>query len=231
MEQAVMIRKLQNKLEKLYTEKEELAAQLTVLQQQAPSLEHLMQVRHDVRAQYNSIIGLIQLGRTKEIERYVRSIYHDLASIDDFPPGISPVLSVVIGQIKKEARESGIDFEYHVTSKDLGLEPKDITCLYFNVLENALEGARHSGVKTPYMDLEVSRKGEMIYIRCINSVDSAKLIKRGKWYETTKADKENHGLGMEIIENTLKHYCGKMEMIVEEECFVWTGQYECRKKV
>lgn len=229
MDQIRVIKKIQIVLQKLYSENEELTARLKVMEQQVPSLEHLMQVRHDVRAQYNVLMGLAQLGMYEKIKSYIASIYDDLASVDDFPPGISPVLSIAIGQIRKKTRESGIDFEFHVTSEDLGLEAKDITCLYFNMLNNAVEAAKVSGAEKPCIELEVRRTRDIVFIHCANSVDTMKLRKREECYETTKTDEEHHGLGMEIMKKTLKQYHGRMETAVEEGRFVVAAKYECRK--
>lgn len=228
IDQIRVIKRIHLELHKLHSENEELKARLKLMQQQALSLEHLMQVRHDVRAQYNAVMGLAQLGRYEEIKSYISSIYDDLASVDDFPVGISPVLSIVIGQIRKKTREYGIDFEYHITSQDLGMEAKDITGLYFNMLNNAVEAAKISGTEKPYIELEVKKTGNFVYIHCMNSVDTTKLKKRGKRYETTKLNEKYHGLGMEIMENTLKQYNGRMETAVKDGHFVVIGRYACK---
>ncbi|MCI9652302.1 MAG: ATP-binding protein, partial [Lachnospiraceae bacterium] len=108
-----------------------------------------------------------------------------------------------------DVRDKSVDF----------LEPGDMTALFGNLLENAVEAAQDlQGAKEPYLELMVdARPGSLLVITLVNSCREAPRSDGRGGFLTRKAPGAGHGTGMKSIRDTVEKYGGTMRQYYEEE--------------
>ncbi|MCL2560231.1 MAG: GHKL domain-containing protein [Turicibacter sp.] len=87
----------------------------------------------------------------------------------------------------------------------------DLITLFSNLLENAFEAT----VKTShdkYIEMKIRHSETSLYIGIKNNYDG-KLKVKDIGFETTKADKQNHGIGLRSVHAVVEKYNGKIEIM------------------
>lgn len=95
------------------------------------------------------------------------------------------------------------------------MEPIDITTIFGNLLDNAVEACKDSDEKR--MHLTITPFNNFIYIQLCNTfTGSIKINAEGKPV-TNKG--EGHGIGLKNVEMALKRYNGEMQYFVQDSLF------------
>nr|WP_243880105.1 MULTISPECIES: GHKL domain-containing protein [Lachnospiraceae] len=88
------------------------------------------------------------------------------------------------------------------------MDKTDITALFANLLDNAVEACEESSIQCKKIILRIHRFKEYIVIKVCNTIGTKPKIKEGKLVST----KNGHlGMGMMILENLANKYCGNMD--------------------
>ncbi|MGX8851240.1 GHKL domain-containing protein [Amedibacillus sp. YH-ame10] len=101
---------------------------------------------------------------------------------------------------------------FHVTAlipEIIGIEPIDLMCVFTNLLDNAIDANKNVDVKSRFVHVHTKVQANYLIIK----VENAKPINQTivvKKHGTSKMDKENHGLGISIIQNTCKKNKGNL---------------------
>lgn len=90
----------------------------------------------------------------------------------------------------------------------------DITQLFSNLFKNAFEAAS-SCVETKIVSIDIRQSAHYILIYVRNSFSSVE-----EKFKTTKMDKDNHGFGLEKIEEIVKKYKGEFTTAIEDDEFI-----------
>jgi sensor histidine kinase regulating citrate/malate metabolism len=99
------------------------------------------------------------------------------------------------------------------------MEPMDISTLFGNALDNAIESVR----KLPQEEkrlihVAVARQKDFLRIRVENYYEGNLVFENGL-PATTKEDKEYHGYGLKSIRSTVKKYGGSITIDTNENWF------------
>ena len=101
--------------------------------------------------------------------------------------------------------------EFEVNMQDITfdfMDKTDITALFANLLDNAVEACEESSIQCKKIILRIHRFKEYIVIKVCNTIGTKPKIKEGKLVST----KNGHlGMGMMILENLANKYCGNMD--------------------
>ena len=98
------------------------------------------------------------------------------------------------------------------------IDNRDMVLLFSNLLNNAFEAASQSREK--YVIVKVNGKENGLFISIKNSYQGE--IKKSLNYDflTSKADKENHGIGIRIVKKIIEKYDGKVEFSHSKDEFI-----------
>lgn len=121
-------------------------------------------------------------------------------------PTGDPVIDSILNYKKNICELHNIELKLDVVPVTHNpLKEKEIISLIGNLLDNAIEAARHSKEATvTFLIREI--KGQWI-IKVLNSKsEDVKPLENNM--ETTKADSMNHGIGTKIIDRIIKKYQG-----------------------
>ena len=102
----------------------------------------------------------------------------------------------------------------------LPYDKTDLCALYANALDNAIEAC----MKLPETQREISLKSKagkgLLCLEIRNpDPDAEKRQSAGPLFPTSKADKSNHGFGLQSIQEIVKRYGGNMKIKTENKIF------------
>lgn len=107
----------------------------------------------------------------------------------------------------------------------LKIHSYDIGIILGNAVDNAVRACRKLKEKEPEADAFIRiaslQKGNLLVLKVENSFDG-KLVRKpeAEFPVTDKPDKENHGMGLANIKNTVEKYHGTMDYMVKGRVFI-----------
>lgn len=202
-----MYQKNENKM--LHQRLHSYANQLDVI---LDSENRVKQLRHDMKHHLTEIRLLAKQKQDTEVEQYIDTMTEYIHNPKEFVRSNDTEIDSLLNYMLARAKEEGIDVSAEVQL------PKSLTCSFDinvilgNLLENAIDAALHS--QEPKMSVAIKMKQGVLKIRIENSFDGV-IQKQGKFI-TTKADKENHGYGIQSVKEMVRRYHGEITFSVKE---------------
>ena len=128
---------------------------------------------------------------------------------------------VLLSEKKRLCREKNIDFIDEATfiPTEECVKEVDAVSVIGNLLDNAIEGALRAIDKGTYKYVKlVSRKNKNVWmIKVMNT--KSREVTVDSLIRTEKADKENHGFGIGIVNMVADKYNGKVKIVDKKESF------------
>lgn len=215
-----VMRKNMTVMQKEY-QNEQLKCELKYYSSLQESMVQINNLRHDMGNHIMCIHELLEAGSVEETKNYVSNLHNNIQATKEVCEVDDKLLSILFSVKFQEAREKGIhvkkelfigDDFYDIMNQ---MNSTEHTALFSNILDNAIRAASQSEEK--WIDFSINTyatriKLIIIRIECSNSVSSRQKFEKTQKgvLKTTKRDKENHGLGMSIVESIVKKYHGKM---------------------
>ena len=108
------------------------------------------------------------------------------------------------------------------------MDSMDVCSLFYNLVLNSIE-ANYKLSNNRFIKLYVANIKRNLLIKIINPVDKYFDINIIKENKTTKEDKENHGLGTQIINDIAYKYNGNVKYEIVDNQFIANVMLECVK--
>lgn len=105
------------------------------------------------------------------------------------------------------AEQLGISVEHQIKlNGELKMKRGDMGIILGNLLDNAIEATQQT--ENPYISIKIIQKKEQLMMEiknsCIQSVEEG--------WNSTKLEKENHGIGLRSVKHTVEQYDGRLLM-------------------
>lgn len=171
---------------------------------------------HDIRHHLEAILGLAKGEPYQVVSEYVSDVKRSPALQNRVRICGNPTLDVILCRYREVCQAKGIGFSLDARCQGVGkMAPSDITALFGNLLENAVEAAMGQGL--PCIELLVdSRASHSLRIALVNSCTAPPAMDKAGGMLTQKADKGKHGLGLKSVQAVIKKYNGQMQQYFEE---------------
>lgn len=146
---------------------------------------------------------------TKEIQKKLNLYERFYETGNDF-------LNIVIAEKISKAYELGIHIECHIDFSRGGfIEPLDISTIFGNLIDNALEATQKIEKEERYIFVDVSPKRNLMIIVIRNSMNGSKSndLVTGKWNSSF------HGYGLKNVDKSVKNYGGEIKININEKEF------------
>ena len=172
---------------------------------------------HDIRRHLGAIRSLAEAGNGQEVARYVKELEDSPALQHKVRICGNHILDVILCRYEEICQSKEIRFHVDIRSGSVEmLNQSDLTSLFGNLLENAVEAAE--GVENGYIDLFVEPRPEQVFqLTMVNSCNvPPKTDSTGKFI-TAKQNREYHGLGLKSVRNVTEKYSGALRQYYEEE--------------
>ena len=164
-------------------------------------------ILHDVNRHIRSIEELYRLDKKEEALEYTRQIGSILKPLVPKEYSDNPMLNIILADKQQSAESLGIQFMIQVECGKLDfLEPVDVTTLFGNLLDNALEACKKcSGER--YIQIHIRNYNEMVSVRIMNSVQTEVKLKNGR---PVGAEESRGGIGSLNVERCVEKYGGSI---------------------
>lgn len=188
--------------------------QLDVLMQ---SEEKISVLRHDMKHHLNELLDMADRHREQEIKSYIYDMQMFMENKREYVRSGNKEVDSVLNYMLNKAEQVLTRVEYKISiPKELDIRQFDLNVIFGNLLDNAIRGADNSQEKWLYVFLSFE-KG-MLFINIKNSFNN-NLIKKESHYETTKKDKQGHGIGLQNVKKVVNSYHGTMEILDDNNVF------------
>lgn len=174
-------------------------------------------IRHDMKNHLLSISALAAKYNDSAVVQYVDSLYHLFSPAGRSVASSNIVVDSILNSKLALASEKNIDLEADIAVPEkLTIHDTDLTILLGNLLDNAIENFDKANGQPIQFRLRYD-KGRLL-IRCQNPYVGT-LRQKGRYYDTNKSDKENHGFGLHNINYVVSKYNGEIKIEKENNIF------------
>ena len=198
---------------------EELAVTRRILEEERKQYEREKEVVevinikcHDLRHQLQAVGQSIPEHEKEQIQEAVRQY-------DTRVKTGNRALDVVLTMKRMICEGSDIEFSCLVNGALLNfMEESDIYSLFGNLLDNAIEEARHFDSEHRVVSLSVAKEQQFVLIHEENFIQAVPRMVDGL-PQTTKPDTENHGFGIRSMQMIAEKYNGHFMIHIDKNVF------------
>lgn len=213
----VLIKSHQEKLEKrlLLQQNNAYIKQFQVINQ---SQENIKMLRHDIKQHMLVVQTFIEKDDKPATLEYLKSIFDLINGPDEYAKSGSVEVDSILNNKISEAVKLNIEVDLKITIPEkLMIHPFDLSVILGNLLDNAIEATlKVNGEKKINISIEFERN--VIYIYIVNPFEG-KLAYEGNKLITTNRDKENHGLGLKSVLQSVDKYNGEIDIYQTNKMF------------
>lgn len=203
--------KLQAELENRYNEQQK-AYFMMMFEQQ----EETKRFRHDILNHLICIQDQMRRGHYLEAETYVSNVLNKLDAIRGMQYDVgNEVVNVLLNYYLLPVREQcNIGIDGYLGNLE-HISQMDLCTIISNLLKNAVEAVDKDGE----IAVHIVRKEKYVQVDIHNSCKTMPQISRMEEIKTSKADKENHGYGLDNVKKTVEKNHGKFQYYVKGTWF------------
>lgn len=176
---------------------------------QIDSNKKALSVIHDIRKHIRVLEELKQTPISVQLQGYTDSFEEMIQPLLIKQYCDSPILNIILNDKVDYCKNYNIDFDIDIQHISIDfMKPIDITTIFGNILDNAIEASQYSEEKR--IQLKIYPFNGLIYIHLTNTYNQPI-----RWRLNGKPQSEKgkgHGIGIENVENTLARYNGNMQM-------------------
>ena len=174
---------------------------------------------HDYRNQMQTLMSLMDLNRYDKAQEYILSLQEEFTrSLFQVNTG-DLILDMVLATKLQYADQNGIAIDLKICLEEpLPLREQDITSLFGNLLDNAIEANLRVESSKRYLQIQIKPLHSMIAIRVINSYDGIVQLEREHFI--SRKNREGHGLGTRQIKDIVEKAGGFCKVEYTDERFI-----------
>lgn len=187
--------------------------------------ERVRSIYHDLK---NHLLVLqAQAGNGQEVQTSIQGLQSQIQEYETYYQTGNEYLDIIIRDKARAAKERQIDFAAAVAFADGAfIEPLDISAIFGNALDNAIEASEKLPERERLITLKVNRVRDMLVISTENNAPQVDDVQ--KWIladpvrknRTTKEDAFAHGFGLNNIRTAVEKYAGQCSVRAVEGKFM-----------
>lgn len=173
---------------------------------------------HDIKKHLQSISILNQNGEAEKINDYINTLINS----SELQPSVRfcnhELLNAIFCRYLMQCQNDNVEFRTDIRKDTCTfLDETDMTSLFCNLLDNALEASRY--IPNSFIELSIHQKPETAFtvIALVNSCRESPFSGTDKRLKTSKENKTLHGHGVKIIERVVNRYQGSIDYYYSEE--------------
>lgn len=179
--------------------------------------ERVRSIYHDMK-NHLLVLGAIN-NNSKETQEMIASLQNQISDYENYYHTGNEILDIILRDKSRVAREYGIDFGIAVDFKEGGfIEALDISTLFGNALDNALEASIKLPPKERIISVKARAVQDFLSIVVMNNAQSVEGMEPASG--TTKEDIFLHGFGLSNITRSLEKYHGEYTVQRKEGKFI-----------
>ncbi len=172
---------------------------------------------HDIKNHLSTILNMNESNSRDKVSEYITQIINEPAMQTSLKICDNELLNVLLNRYKKICATEGIEFKTDIRKNSVNfLKDEEITSLFANLLDNAIEAARQSDA--PYIEINASSKPDTAFtlINIINACTEKPLVDYNGNLITRKIDRRSHGIGMKSVKHIIDTHEGTLDFRYDE---------------
>ena len=160
-------------------------------------------LRHDFYDHISVMDSLKAAGNEEKLNDYITRMKADFEGLENIVFCENTAVDMLVGNKALTAREKGIKTEFSLKDTTAcGIDDMDLCSIFSNLLNNAIRGSEnYNGEK--YITMKSYIRAGCFVVTCRNSSNMPDPD-----MNTTKADRDKHGFGIQIVKNISKKLGG-----------------------
>lgn len=177
----------------------------------------LQMINHDMN---NHLNVLKSLTDDIKIKKYINELLNETGSLNEELDTGNSTLNIVLSQKHTVCTEKCIQLEAYINLKKADfISPMDITVLFANGIDNAIEAvAKLADSNERKISIRGGAIGNCIVVKIQNPY-CHELIYENQNLATTKEERHIHGIGLNSIKRVLEKYSGTMTIVTKDNMF------------
>lgn len=175
--------------------------------------EQIQRILHDTKKHIQVLSELDDINK----KEYAKELLTSIGSAHLQFQCSDKIICAIIWNNIQICEQKGIEFEINMQDIKFDFMGKiEITALFANLLDNAIEACESSSKERKKIILRIHKFKEYIVIKLRNTIGAMPKAKEGKLIST----KDGHlGVGMVILEGLANKYCGNIDYEFSNEYF------------
>lgn len=180
------------------------------------------ELHHDMKNHLLSISSILSEQGKEKALRYIEQLTGELKSEGLYARCGNTILDSILNTKMAMVADKDISCDLEVNiDKDLSLPAKEITVILCNLIDNAMEAVQELEGDERWMRVRIVQKPGRVVIKTLNPFEGERKTIKGK-YPSTKKNREEHGIGLQNVERTVKQLGGVFEATSQEDLFYAT---------
>ena len=172
-------------------------------------------LRHDMKNHILALQVLVQRKEVEEADKYLDSMKNFMDNPGEYvKTGNDTVDSLLNYKIQKANEVLNVVETKISIPEQLRLRSFDLNVLLGNLLDNAIDASMQTEDKK--LKITITLEKEILFLNIRNSCQRI-AGRRRDFFETTKEDKVNHGIGLENVRRIVKKYHGDIAFLYEND--------------
>lgn len=182
-------------------------------------IREVSRIKHDMKNNLLCIDGLISDEEYKQAQNLCTELSQKMDRIYTPVTTENPLLNAVVNVELEKALSLDIDFVVQINSSLSGFsDNSDIVSIIGNLCDNAIDYLQKCEKSSRKMKLEITKHNDYYIIICSNKIAQSVLFSNPE-LKTSKADKETHGKGIEILKSIVAKYNGELKYYEKDGYF------------
>lgn len=175
-------------------------------------------LRHDLKRYLVTYRQLLQEGKYEVIEADIDKILGKRLNTNHCVYTENTILNAVICEKMEQCSIKNIKIEVQVNA-DKDMDSIEYGVVLSNLLDNAIEAEEQEKEENRYICLNIGVEQNMIHLVVSNYI-SESVLQNNALLETSKKNKQLHGIGLRGVKEFVKNNKGEIEIFEENHMFV-----------
>ena len=180
--------------------------------------ENLRRFRHDYRNHMIVINAFLESGNTQRAREYINAMNADINNVLNKISTGNMVADALINNKAVLAAADGNKIKFTGQFPKYGIADDDVCTLLANALDNALEAVQKIEDES-VIRVDATVKNRFFVLTVTNPVLEDVKIGKNNTIKTTKANRNEHGIGTKNIQKVVKKYNGALDLECENKIF------------
>lgn len=182
------------------------------------SLSTIKSLKHDMKNHIITLKSIYKNGMQELFDEYTDKILFEICDDKIFSHSDNFIIDSILNYKLQELDGLQVSIKLDISiPQNLNVLAYDLTVILGNLLDNAI-----TAIKQTKNDKKLSlcmhiTKGSLVVL--IDNSYNGRLNFLGEKFRTTKISKENHGIGLENVQNTILNYNGELQISYTEDMF------------
>lgn len=186
---------------------------------------------HDLHNHLEIMYRYLSNNQTADATKYLENLRTPIRELTQAIWTGDDAVDYLISSKLSLATQAGVTVNTNIEfPRNTNISSTDMVAILGNLLDNAIEATQKMSDELRYVSLTMRRINDMLIIKVENGCDTAPMLTAGA-IQTTKADRNLHGWGIQSIRAAVEHYDGTIEISYDKNIFyaVATLFYQAKK--